>query len=348
MHYKSWFIVPVAALALSLIPARAHAQAAGNNGAPAAQQAPARNSPLYWSVNTILDSYVQQMGRYYSLTPAQQEYTKDLLNQRVKRFLTDYEKDVRWLAEEMWDYYGKGEMPPAEIAKEWGTRAKPLMSAIRHEIIDGNMKWREILTDEQRKQHDKDLDLMNKQFDEWEQKFDRWSKGDVQPSDFPGMLSHQPRTVRKSEDAWEYYVRNFITIYNLDEGQKQTAYSVLRTLREEAGHYRDAHKEEYAKIDSGEAEASGAAKKSDPEEIKKSLEVNRKRMAERRELDKPIAGMFIRLKTQLNEIPTSEQRQARDQKLAKLESISRRGTTRPAGATSQPASAPAGALSEKP
>ena len=348
MQNKMPIVVPVAALALWVAPALSTAQAPAPANNNAQQQNAAPNSPLYWSVETILNTYVQQMTQYYHLTPAQQEYTKDLLAQRVKRFLHDYEKDVRWLAAEMWDYQLKREMPPAEIAKEWGLRAKPLMSAIRQEIIDGNMKWREILTDEQLKQHDRDLQLMNKQFDEWERKLDRWSKGDVQAADFPGTLSQSPRTVRRSEDAWEYYVRNFVTMYNLDEGQRQTAYSILRTLREEAARYRDAHKEEYARIDAGETEASNTAKKSDPEEIKKAIERNSQRMTQRRDLDKPIAAMFVRLKTQLNEIPTAEQRQARDRQVARLESLSRRSATRPAGATSHPASAPAQASSEKP
>ncbi len=301
-------------------------------------------SPLYWSVNTMMDGYIQQMTRYYNLTPEQQDYTRSLMNQRVKRFLGDYEKDVRWLAAEMFDYQMKREMPPAEIAKEWGTRAKPLLAAVKQEIFDGNNEWRKVLTDPQRKQHDRDLEQMRKEFDNFEQRFDRWSKGEVMPTDFPGTISNQPLTVRHSEDAWEYRVRIFIQDYNLDKGQQQTAYSVLRQLREEAKRYRDAHKDEFTKLETSENEAIHSPPKTNLEELKRSQDEARQRADRRKELQRPLAELFDRLKAKLDEIPTAEQRLARQQRDNKLSQLARPRTTQPASAT-QPAVAtqPSGA-----
>lgn len=280
------------------------------------------SSPLYWGVDQIMDNYIKQMTRYYNLTPEQEEYTRGLMSKRVKQFLSDYEKDVRWLAAEMFDYQMKKEMPPAEIAKEWGTRGRPLLNAIRQEVMSGNQEWRKVLNEAQLKQHDRDLELMEEEFNKLTDRFERWSHGDVQPTDFPGAVSNQPRTVRRNEDAWQYYVRYFIQTYNLDEGQRQTAYSALRELQEEAKKYREAHKDRYAKLDAVEAQVAASGPKTDPEELKHLKEQNAKLAQQRRELDRPISeGMFNRLKNMLEAIPTSDQRLAREQKLAKLNSF---------------------------
>ena len=53
------------------------------------------NTPLYWSVDLILNNYVKALSSNYKLTPEQEEFTKGLLSQRVQRFLMDNEKDVR-------------------------------------------------------------------------------------------------------------------------------------------------------------------------------------------------------------------------------------------------------------
>ena len=320
---------------------------AGASVAVAQQPAPQRaqnqrqggSSPLFWSVDSILQMYVQTMAQHYNLSPEQQEYTRTLMNQRVKRFLADYEKDVRGLLAEIMDYQMKREIPPPEVAREIGERAKQLLPAIKHEILDGNMKWREILNDEQKARHDQDLQILYKQFDTFEQIADRWSKGEVASSDFEwgSRISQAPRMPRPSEDAWEYYVRMFIQMYNLDEGQRNTAYSVLRTMKEEAARYREAKKEEFARLAAADAEAAKSGPKSDPEQLKKAQEEARQRVEARRELEQPIAAMFERLKAELNKIPTSEQRAAREAKLQKLQALARGNTTRPATTSTAPA-----------
>ena len=69
-------------------------------------------SPLFWNIDKVLDLYVGHVTRYYNLNDAQEIYTRKLLTSKVKRFLKDYEKDVRSLAGEMLDYQFKRELPP--------------------------------------------------------------------------------------------------------------------------------------------------------------------------------------------------------------------------------------------
>ncbi len=324
-------------LTLLVIPAMAWAQNPPPNQTQNRQ--PTYSSPLNWSVDFILNNYVRQVSAYYKLTPEQEAFTRSLLADRVQSFLKDHEKDVRLMAAEIMDYKFKGQLPPPEIAKVWAQRGQQMLPAIRAEIMEGNAEWRKVLDEEQRRQHDRDLAGLEKQFDGWSRMLDRWSRGEIAPTDLdtPGMVSRQPRTLRPSEDAWEFFVRTFIQMYNLDESQQQTAQSVLRESKEQAQLYREAHKTEFAELDAADQAAVRSDVKKDPEELKKAQEEIRKRVDRRRELEKPISAIFERLKTRLNDLPTAEQRRAYNERYSKLENRAKRASTRPAlAATSQP------------
>ncbi len=334
----AWMILPAMLLAVA---SRSVAAAE-----PKAAKDTYSESPLIWSADAIMDRFVDHMTRYYNLDETQQKYTKGLMTQKVKRFLTDYEQDVRWLAYDMWDYQQKGEVPPPEIAREWGRRGGPLIKAIRKEIIDGNMEWREILTDEQKRKHDRDLRIMNEQFDEMESKADRWSRGEIRPSDLRntrGLVNNDVYVVRKSEDAWTSYVRSFAQLYELDEGQRNTAYSLLRQLKERARQYRESNKAEFDQIEKQKNELTAGARKNDPQERKQASEAFARLREKREKLEKPISDdMFAELKRKLEQIPTDNQRKARQAVRDKLDAIAAsrpaaESASRPAVAETRPA-----------
>jgi hypothetical protein len=332
---------------LSLLGPAALAQAQ----AQADQRQQVTNSPLFWRVDWITEQYIQHMTRHYNLTKPQEDYTRELMNKRVKQFLNDHERDVRSLVAELYDYYAKREMPSPEIARELGTRAKPLLAAAREEIFDGNREWRKILNEEQQAKHDRDLQQMTQTFDTFEERIDRWSKGEVSPADFGARVNERPMTIRRNEDAWEFFVRNYIQMYNFDEGQRQTAYSILRELREEAARYREAHKAEFARLDAEDRALAASSPKDDPEELKRATEQTRLRTERRMELDRPISvDMFNQLRARLEQIPTADQREDRDRRMARLNALGRRPVpmtgTQPA-ATQPAATQPAAATSEQ-
>ncbi|HOB75251.1 MAG TPA: hypothetical protein PKG54_12090 [Phycisphaerae bacterium] len=302
-----------------------------------------RTSPLFWDVQTIIDQYVKVMSSHYQLTENQEQYTRELMNRRVKQFLKEYEKDVRTLMSEYYDYQLRREMPSPEAARDFAARATPLITAIRQEILDGNMQWRRILNDEQLKKHDRDLEMIHATFDNYEGTMKRWAEGDVHPTDV-GIRERNPaRNVIKVEDAMGYYVRNFINQYNLDQGQRETAYSILREAREEAGRYRESHKAEFAELEARQKEL--AASNPDKEEDLKRIKEEGRKLTERRaELEKPLTEeLFARFKERLDTIPTADQRAAYEarqtalkERLAKLRQSARTATL-PAGVGTRPA-----------
>jgi hypothetical protein len=298
-----------------------------------AQQQPAQGfrqatsgSPMYWDVDVILGPYVSLLTHYYNLNEEQEKYTRGLLTQRVKRFLGQHERDTRAIFDEYLSYQVNGQLPPPEAAKEFAQRAQPLLAAMYKEVVDGNMKWREILNDEQKKKHDLDLKAINNTFKEFDSRFSRWAKGDVQSADLPTAVSDQPRAIMKPEDAWQYYVRIFIVDFRLDESQQATANSVLEELRKEAAAYRVGHKEEFAELDAKYQELTQSAPKTDPKEL---VEARTKREAldkKREQLEGAISvGMFNRLKQKLLTIPRSDQREAFENRKAQLEQVAKQG-----------------------
>lgn len=301
--------------------------------------------PLYWDVDIVMQPYLSLLTRHYNLSEEQEKYTRMLLTQRVKQFLSQHERDTRALLDEYMNYQTGGQLPPAEAVKEFAQRARPLLAAMYKEIVDGNMKWREILNDEQKKKHDGDLQAIDNTFKELDERFTRWSEGDLRPTDLPTTVGDQPRTIMKPEDAWQYYVRMFIVDYRLDEGQQVTARSVLDELRKEAAAYRLAHKDEFAELEARYQELTQADPKTDPNELKAARE-KRELLDKRREkLEGAISvAMFNRLKQKLMTIPRSDQREAFEKHKAQLENVAKqaraqmeaRTATQPAA--TQPAS----------
>jgi predicted nuclease with TOPRIM domain len=165
----------------------------------------------------------------------------------------------------------------------------------------------------------------------------------VHPTDV-GIRERNPaRNVIKVEDAMGYYVRNFINQYNLDQGQRETAYSILREAREEAGRYRESHKAEFAELEARQKEL--AASNPDKEEDLKRIKEEGRKLTERRaELEKPLTEeLFARFKERLDTIPTADQRAAYEarqtalkERLAKLRQSARTATL-PAGVGTRPA-----------
>ena len=317
------------------------AQAPRQRGGRRTADSSAFNSPLFWNAEQIMQSIVGQIARQYNLSEQQEQYTRLLMTQRVKRFLGEHEREVRSLMAEYWQYQFSGQLPPTSAVEEFGRRARPLLAAIHEEIVDGNMQWRDILDDTQRDLHDRDLQAIDEAFKRFDEQFERWSRGEVRPTDFPGRVGPEPRRVMNAEDAWQYYVRIFIQNYQLDAGQAEAARSVLREMRTEAAAYREARQNAFEALEADYAELAAAEPKRDPEALAAARD-RRKELDERRQsLEAPIAkDMFERLKRQLDMIPRADQRRAHNERQARLDRIAERTRSQVAARlapTTQPA-----------
>lgn len=306
-------------------------QVAAFGQSPAQPDRPNANRAGMWNPEFMMDIYVKALTRQYNLSPDQEEYTRKLLTKRVKEFLKDHETDLRTLMYEMLEFQQQRQLPPSETAKQWSSMGKPIFKDARKAILDGNKEWHEILNDSQRKRHDADVEMLQKQFKIMEERLNRWGKGDIQPDDFTPAGSKAPTQIgrawtdAKPEDTWEMYVRMFSVRYGLDASQRETAQSVLRECRDRAAAYRDKHKADFEEVTTKLKEVKESRSKD--EVTKESLAAMQKNLDQIREknaeLEKPISeGIFNEFKQRLDQIPTKEQRAAFDQKeKARLESI---------------------------
>lgn len=289
----------------------------------------AQGTPLTWDIDESINFYVKQIGRHYNLTEQQQEYTRLLMTKRTKRFLKHYEADVRDIFAEYMTYQLTRQVPPPEIAREFADRADPLIRAMRKEVIEGNMQWRNILNEEQKNIHDKDMDQLNVLFDEIQGTMGDWKEGKVYSLGNKKAVSVPTRPMR-SEDQWDRYVRSFIRRYGLDEAQQETAWSMLREMKQKAESFRAQQKDKFDQLEKRQEQLEDLYLQGDEASLEKMREMGKELYKQRQEVEKPIAGMFEDLKKQLNRIPTSDQKRRVNTHRKMLQTWAERNTTKPA------------------
>ncbi|MGE3182056.1 MAG: hypothetical protein AB7N71_10525 [Phycisphaerae bacterium] len=369
-----------------------------------------RPGPFSQMVNVpaLVDNYARFLARKYELSPEQEERTVSMLQQKTDAFLATHEDTIFDLYQNMLAVRGGGEMSSDELV-DWGKLAMPIYQDAKEIIIGGNAEWRDMLTDEQKRMHDADVELMYESFQTTDDQLKRIVTGEMTVDEFrnPPKANRRRRTNRQStvaqtagkpltndqindsptitresdealsagvpeqtdkerlrdfrkrpgnqpataapesenpdaeqaavaaadgtanapqqdrrdrpsrtadrtrrtmtpnagenfESAWEKYVRDFITKYELDNGQKAVAEKILADCQEQAKRYLATRKSQIDKIDELLKEATG-------EKQKEAAALQTKRT----KLLAPIDQIFEKqLKPRLDRIPTRAQQAA--------------------------------------
>jgi hypothetical protein len=285
----------------------------------------------WWNPDFMMDIYVKALTRQYNLDPRQEKFTRKLLAKHVKDYLEVHESEIRNLMWQMVEYQRERKLPPSEVVRQWAEVGTPLFRDAKREILEGNREWREILNETQKKRHDQDMKLLDRQLGDIEQRLDRWGDGKVSPQDFGpfgqrrrdgGELGGGIWERGKPEDAWEFYLRMFCARYRLTPPQRQTAESVLRKYKGQAEAYRRAKQTEFDAIEAKETalRASYTKGDADKDEIKKAIHELHQLNAKRRELEKHITDVIGKeFREKLMEIPTQEQKLAYEQRQERRE-----------------------------
>lgn len=150
------------------------------------------------NIDMMVETYVGFLARKYDLNEDQDQFTRQFLKQKADEFMNGSGDEVRRLVDQLFDLRTGGDMSDDEL-QEWGRQATPIYEEAKRLIIDGNDEWREILTDEQRTMHDKDLKLMYQSFEITETQLDRIVSGDLTVEEFRkpnrgGRRSRRPKT----------------------------------------------------------------------------------------------------------------------------------------------------------
>ncbi len=278
------------------------------------------NDPSVWNVEAMMLEAVGQIARRYNLNTAQEEFTRMLLVSKVREFMEHYEDDVRLLLKESIMFRLDPKSATPEALQDWAERAEPVYAAARDAILDGNKEWGGILTDEQKKTHQKDLDEMAVNFERVGRVLEGMKEGEGlsawvgagrsgRTGKTTGQVSRNPGGSvvenRLPEDNWLTYVEKFIEVYHLDEKQQNAARaSIHKDARAKARNVRDRNKREFDKI-----EAALQSLPKDPKEARGRRDELDKRKAN---LEKPVRLIFIQMTARLHNLPTAAQQKKAD------------------------------------
>lgn len=269
------------------------------------------------TVERICETAVNNIALRYNLNAEQKAWTEQLMKREVQKFLREHEEEV-WPAIRDLLAAQLGAKPPddKEKIKSIGKAALPIVKLAKEAIYKANEEWRTILTDDQKKMHDFDLAEMDKTFTQIEKNFRSWSEGTpteagLFPPPNPEVLARSPRQPKKPSPGlpeppvvpiirvhfFDAYVEDFIKEYRLNEGQVDTARSILREFKEKAEAFKDANKAEFTEL------AAAQQKAMEQRETERVEQIDRKR----KELLQPLYALFAKMDQRLKGLLTSTQ-----------------------------------------
>ena len=266
-----------------------------------------------WDPQAMMKQASEGIARHYRLNEEQKAFTSKLLAERVTKFLSKHNKNLWPLLMELTQQQMSGKEPSKETAKRIAEMGSPIFADARAEIMSGQDEFRKILTDQQKKIHDRDLKGLNAQFKQIDRRFQNWKSGNVSGRHPLGGIGLGPgrgqqivpgpsRRANTPEAKWERYVRRFNADYRLDDTQQRSTGAILQDLKDHASQYHKTHRKELAQADEMVREAQ-MAKPFD----KKNLDTA-KRIRYLR--NKPFDDWFEELKSRLEQVPTEKQRAA--------------------------------------
>lgn len=148
------------------------------------------------NIDALLDNHARFLARRYNLTEDQENFTRNFLKMQTDTFLQRHRDEVYDLVDRLMEVRAGAEIDQQELIA-WGRRALPVYTEAKRVIVDGNMQWREILTDEQKRVHDQDLAEMNGSFATTEDQLQRIVAGQMTVEEFRrGPVNQVPMSPR--------------------------------------------------------------------------------------------------------------------------------------------------------
>lgn len=295
---------PVLRLTISAV--LAAAAAAQAQPASQADVQRSQNFMSMWNPQVMIDQSVRQAVRRYSLNSDQEQIARKMTTDGVNAFLDKHEEEVRSLVRDAIAARMARTPPTPEQVQEWTRRAMPLFEEAQKEILNGNQKFRDVLSDEQKKTFDSDQRILRQQLVSTRERLDRWAEGKFNPdTDWltprPRPTTRPARPTQEDLDRWDLYVRGFISRYKLDAPQTRQAMAILSDSRNRATEYWFSRKAEIEAAGQRVKELQGdPARQDQAAAARKQLD----------DLNRPIDQLYAEMQERLNAIPTDDQRKA--------------------------------------
>jgi hypothetical protein len=219
------------------------------------------------TIDRILERAVQNIAVRYNLNDVQTEETEKMMKTRVHRFLREHENEVWPVIHKLLAQQLRPPDDPQEMM-ELGKTAGPLLRAAKEAIFEANEEWGMMLTAEQKRVHDWDLDEMETQFEVISENLKDWEEGRATTETLfgqpqlsqsqpprpsrpePGQLPKDPAGIKVFDPnhILATLVEDFIEEYELDKGQITAARSILEEFKGEASTFLEANKAKFEEV----------------------------------------------------------------------------------------------------
>ncbi len=274
----------------------------------------------------ILVRYVDDACDRYDLDEAQCHAVRETTADQWTDWLTQRRSELEPLVNEYLEMRLGLEPPSTEQVKAWSDRALPAFSAVREQIEKTWDGFRAVMSPAQRARFEIKALKARAALAMAAAKLQQWREGTFDTSEVweprvpdERRQARKERRARRAErrqriaeeteaaqpdqialelDRWQQYVADFIERYQLDEGQRTTALSLLAEVTARATEHRDRHRSEIAALERRINNPTDDA--SERDSIKEELQ----------RLYGPIDELFAELARRLEPIPTQVQRQS--------------------------------------
>ncbi|MCH7814101.1 MAG: hypothetical protein IID40_08785 [Planctomycetes bacterium] len=296
----------------------------GNVGLAKGQKESSAGHVEGYDVPGLIDQAVNNISHRYNLNSKQHEFTRRMMAREVNAFLREHQDAIYPLIRDL----GRAGLDPnnltAEQRKRIGQAAQPLVEAAKKKILENNAKWREILSEDQKRLHDWDLEAMEGQFEDIDKGMKEMGQGKAVDNPLfpqPRMKTAPPKTPRKPRESrtripdepavvddpdgvFARAVEKLIKDYDLDSGQAGAARSIGGEYKGYADVYQKAHQGEFDALRAKQEQARKAG----------DLEQAREAEAAEEKLNTRIRQWLEEMKGRLMSIPRAAQKAAYDSK----------------------------------
>jgi hypothetical protein len=268
----------------------------------------------YPTIGRMMDQAALNIGYRYNLNEEQLEKTREMIYEGVNSFIVEHQDEV-WPMVKSMLAANLGSKPPESIEdlKRVGKVTLRVVEEAKKLIYEKNAEWRKLLSEDQKRMHDFDLQEMDKHFATLEENLKAWERGEKRAAPlFPAPQVYPdepPRPVKPSQgipepkvelialDFFETRLNEFIKEYDLDPSQLTSAQSIMKQYQQEARDYMRANKQKFVEVIGVQDEAKTLGDR------KRKAEAD----AEHRRLLEPISELAGKMDSRLKALLTTAQ-----------------------------------------
>jgi hypothetical protein len=275
----------------------------------------------FWPTQKMMDRFIDRiidgMADEYNFDDSQLELTRQLFKARFPEFLNENRAEIQTLLNQYFEALLDDRPPAVEDVADWAGRVQPLMTEFGEVCTEVAEGMREYLNDDQTVMLDAQYVTFQAGMKMAQNKLAIWADGGYDPETewiHQGSRQHGRQDSQAAEgdataeaetaaarpaakDDWTIYTEQFIERYELNDEQKQKAFTFLRHQQEARDRYLRRNVDEMARVTRLLTEAETE------EERAASLEAYQR-------LNAPVDRLFEQLKQRLDTLPTRAQRKA--------------------------------------